>query len=261
MINPYILIFGVQIHLYTLSLGLCILLSVLIILRVYAPQQRIYVFDLILFAFFGALVGGRLVHVLLNWAHFSYHTGEIVQLRSGGLDWHGAVGGSLLFLQGINTYFTKKGQSISLSDFLDKFTFLLPLLAMGAMFGCFLAYCAYGAEIEHLSAYPAFLVWQDYDVFGIFAPRFATQGLAVMGFVLLLMGTLLSYPFAIFYKKRFPLVLILISLILFLIGFLRGDYNPLILNLRADQWLDLIMIGFAVGWLWRQNRENEPKLD
>src|SRR5688500_2929025 len=49
-------------------------------------------------ALVGGAVGARLAHVLLNWDYFAEHSGEIFQLRAGGLDWHGAVIGGLLGL-------------------------------------------------------------------------------------------------------------------------------------------------------------------
>ena len=51
------------------------------------PDQRGAVVDAGLGALAGGVIGARLLHVLLNWSYFAYNTGEIIRLRSGGLDW------------------------------------------------------------------------------------------------------------------------------------------------------------------------------
>ncbi|MBK8023442.1 MAG: prolipoprotein diacylglyceryl transferase [Chloroflexi bacterium] len=63
--------------------------------------------DLALVAAAGALIGGRVEHVLLHWADwFSAHPEEIVRLSLGGLGWHGAVVGGLV---GVGMFYLTPG--------------------------------------------------------------------------------------------------------------------------------------------------------
>jgi phosphatidylglycerol:prolipoprotein diacylglycerol transferase len=185
------------------------------------------------------------LHVVLHWAHFSTRPEEILRFHSGGLDWHGAVIGALIGLSVVTRW-----RGLSLPRLLDAFTLGLPLLALTGWLGCWAAGCGYGTEVETLAYYPGWMVSIAPDVYGIPAPRYNTQffgTLAALVLLLLAAGLIWQGWLA---GRRFWLILALLSLSVFAIGFFRADYALVIAGLRADQWLDLSMLGFAVVSAW-----------
>jgi phosphatidylglycerol:prolipoprotein diacylglycerol transferase len=192
----------------------------------------------------GVLIGGlllaRLEHVLLNWNYFSYNVSEAFQLNAGGLDWHGALLGGLL-----GGYVAARWRRVNTRDLLDTMTVGLPLIAHAAWYGCWAANCAYGVEVDTLAHFPAWAVSESADIYGIAAPRYNTQ---IFG--LWLTGALLVIAVILLWRgwlrgARFWLILALFSLGVFVIGFFRGDYSPMLNGLRLDQWLDAI-VGISV---------------
>lgn len=206
------------------------------------PASRGAVVDACLGALVGGVLGARLFHVLLNWAYFEYNSHEILRIRSGGLDWHGALLGGLAGL-----FLASRWRKVSAAGLLDALTLALPLLAMAGWWGCRAANCAFGREVDTLANYPPLLVAELPDVYGIPAPRYNTQ---LIGLVLALL--VFGLAALLFWRRRligqrFWLALALLSLGMLGIGFFRGDYAVMIAGLRADQWLDL---GVLLVSLW-----------
>ena len=225
---------------YTLALALAVLAS--ISMSVYRTQaRRGAIIDACLGALVVGVVGARVGHVLLNWEYFAYNSREIVRIQSGGLDWHGALLGGLLGL-----FVVARWRRVALLPLLDALTPALPLLALAAWWGCLEANCAFGVEVDTLANYPPLLVAERPDVYGIPAPRYNTQlfGLILAVIVLALVGVLLWRGWLP--VRRFWLVLALLSLGMFGIGFFRADFAVAIRGLRADQWLDLAVVALSV---------------
>lgn len=198
--------------------------------------------DVCLGGVFGGLVVGRGLHVLFQWTYFQSHTDEITQFTAGGLDWRGALVGALLGL-----VIVARVRGIALREVYAVGVVALPLLGLMAWWGCGAAHCAYGREVDTLANYPAWLVWEERDIYTLIAPRYATQriGMAfsavllVLGAVLLWRGWLPRY--------RSPLVVALFAAGMFGVAFLRGDYMPVVGGLRAGQWGDVLVMVFAVS--------------
>ena len=209
--------------------------------------------DVCLGALIGAVAGARAVHVALNWSYFSTHTDEAIRLSAGGLDWHGAVIGGLIGL-----LLAARLSHVASSRMLDALSLALPLVAMAGWYGCWAAACGYGAEVDTLARYPAWAVAETGDVYGIVAPRYSTQvfGLALGAATLVIAAALTRVR-----GLRFWIVLALLSAGMAGIGVVRGDYAPVINGLRADQWLDLGMIGLCAVMIVRQitRRGNQQK--
>ncbi len=200
-----------------------------------------HVADLCLGVLIGAAVGGRLAHVVINWSYFGFHSDEIFRLSAGGIDWHGAVIGGLLGLIA-----SARWRKVPVTSILDHFTLALPLLAMAGWYGCWAADCGYGLEVDTLARYPSWAVAETPDVYGIAAPRYNTQlfGLGLAGLTLLLAAGLMTIrPLR---GARFWVILALLSAEMFSIGFIRGDFAPMLAGLRLDQWLDFGLITLSV---------------
>jgi len=97
------------------------------------------IMDLSLYLLLGGLVGARLVYVLLHFSEYMASPISIINLREGGLAWHGALlGGLLAFL-----LFSKK-RKIDFAELVDLCSPGIVLgLAIGRL-GCFMNGCCLG---------------------------------------------------------------------------------------------------------------------
>ncbi|MEQ8674732.1 MAG: prolipoprotein diacylglyceryl transferase [Aggregatilineales bacterium] len=133
------------------------------------------------------VIVARGFHVALNWTYFSANTAEITRLRAGGLDWHGAVIGAL-----VGMWIMSKLRGVAFRELLIPLMFVLPFMGLMGWWGCYEAFCSYGAEVDNLSNYPAWQVWEARDIFNMIEPRFRTQQIG-MGLSVTLLGILVSY--------------------------------------------------------------------
>ena len=192
--------------------------------------------DVLLAGLAGGLGMGRLFHVMLNWAYFSVQPDEIMKVNAGGLDWHGAFLGAMA-----GVLVMSRLRTVPRLRLLDALAIVLPLLALAAWWGCGAAHCAYGAEVDNLSRYPAWLVWEEADIYNIIAPRYATQRLGMMVSAAILAVMLVTAAMDWLRGRRLWLALVLVAAGMFAIGFMRGDYGLVVAGLRQDQWLDVAM--------------------
>jgi hypothetical protein len=83
-------------------------------------------------------------------------------------------------------------------------------------------------------------------VYGIVAPRWNTPlfGVALAVLVGLVMLACAWRGWA--RGRRVWLALALLSAGMFALGFVRGDSSPILLNLRADQILDLLILAISI---------------
>ena len=205
--------------------------------------------DVYLLALAGGIAGARVGHVALNWAHFASAPAEILRLNSGGLDWHGAVLGALISLS-----LGARWRGFSVVALLDSLVLALPLIALAGWLGCWAAGCAYGAEVDTLANHSPLVVSFMPDVYGIPAPRYHTQIFgATAALVLVLLAGLMVWR-GWLVDGRFWLLLTLLSLLMFIIGFFRADYAVMMGGLRADQWLDLALLAVALSGAWGLRR-------
>ncbi len=226
---------------YSLALVVGIALSVGIGARRSALRLGVLV-DVCLGVAVGGVIGARIGHVLLNWDYFAANLSEALRPSAGGLDWHGAVIGGLIGLALIAGW-----RRLKLRDLLDALAPALPLLALAGWFGCWAAVCGYGAEVDTLAHYPPLVAAETRDVYGIVAPRFNTQGFGMALALALLTLSMVLIRRGWLKYRRFWLLLALLSAGMFVIGFFRGDYAPMVAGLRADQVVDG---GFLVISFW-----------
>lgn len=197
-------------------------------------------------AYLGALIGGvvlaRLGHVLLSWDYFGSNLDEIVHIELGGLNWHGAVLGGLVGL-----HLASRLRRVEARHLLDALTLGLPLIGLAGWWGCMASACGHGIEVATLYEYPAFAVAENPDIFGIVAPRYHTQlfglllSMTMLGLAVLLVGC------GWLRRRRFWLILALLSAGMFVIGFYRGDAVTMVAGLRLDQVFDLGLLAVG-GW-------------
>lgn len=251
MPQPFQTILGQNVSTYTLLLwlGIALCLGMTVLgyrWRHVAPMSKIV--DACLVGLFGGLVLARGFHVLLNWSYFRLHVPEITQISAGGLNWHGAVLGAL-----VGIYVMASWRKLKFPVLLDALAWSLPIMALFAWWGCGAAHCSYGAEVGNLSNYPGWLVWEERDIYNIIAPRYAIQPLGMAFSILLMLGVLMLSRRNRAKGVRFWVMLALLAFGMFISGFLRGDYAPFLLGLRADQWLDVGLLVLSGVMLWYGN--------
>lgn len=225
---------------FTTGIGLAIVISAGYVLYHTPKEARLKTVDVLIGGLLIGVILGRVEHVALNWNYFAYNTAEITQITAGGLEWHGILLGAC-----VGMVLVGRWRGVKLAPILDRLTLAIPLIGLAAWWGCWSASCRYGAEVATLADYPAWMVWDAPDIFGIYAPRFHTQliGMGLSGMLFTL--TLVLFMRNVIVGKRFWLLLFVMSGINFFIGFLLGDYAIVVNHLRLTQYLDLMVMLFS----------------
>ena len=249
MLEQFSIIFDRQWQNYTLALILAIGLSFAWLLYRAPKDERTKTMDVCLSALIGAILVGRAVHVLFNWAFFTDRLDLIYQIhKEGGLNWHGAVIGALIF-----AYAMARLRGVNAQNLLRNAVIIIPLLSFFSWYACATAGCAYGAPVERMADYPNFMTWLADDIYRLNMPRFATQALGIAGAVVLFLLACLIYWRRWLRRTGFWWMLFLLASLSFAIAFLRGDYSLEFAGLRIGQWLDVAFMGMTlIIILWTQ---------
>lgn len=131
----------VTIYSYGLLLALAFLACGLVVLHEakYRGLKADIVYDLIILAAVGGIVGARVFYVAAHWVEFSFNYWEIFAIQNGGLVFYGGLfGGTLTVL----SYIWWK--RLPLAQIADLVALVLPLGAAIGRLGCFLNGCCYG---------------------------------------------------------------------------------------------------------------------
>ncbi|MBN1428984.1 MAG: prolipoprotein diacylglyceryl transferase [Anaerolineae bacterium] len=242
----------IVIRTYTLLLDLAVLIGLGALARhgQHAEGKPGRWVDIGLLALVGGLIGGRLEHVAIHWAYFAEHPNEIVRIWQGGIGWHGAVllGLLILAIGGV-------ARNIKLAALTDALSIPLALGSLLIYTGCLGNRCGHGREVESLADYPFFLAMELPDMYGVVAPRLASQLYGVAFSIIMLMIALLLARRMTRQGIRFWLVLAMLGLGAFGIGFTRGDSNPMIGPLRLDQVLDISIVLISIAMALRAARQ------
>lgn len=187
---------------------------------------------------FGA-IGGRFGFVWANWGYFQDHIASIHKLWQGGYSYVSALVAGIFGLW-LWCLWKKRplpqAQKRSFSTYTDLLAPGFALLCAFGWLACWYEGCAYGLETT-IGPFTADLP----DEFGIFAVRYQTQ---MMGMI----GSFIMFAFVMLTRTRwrkgqlFWLTLGLISLLNMGISLLRSDPMPMI----GSYQLDLIMNGTIV---------------
>ncbi len=211
--------------------------------------------DLGLWAIIGGVIGGRAAYVIANLSAFQEEPIRAIRLWEGGLSFHGGVLGGLLVLL-LFALFRDRGLPSGRNSFWRLADVLTPGVAVGIAFGwaaCLMGGCAYGALGEGFG----YAVLPD--LFGVAAPRFATQAVALGFSLLLAAGIWLLRGHWPFPGASFLLYGLLYFAGQFFLEFTRGDEAIYLGSLRLAQIIDLaLVLAAALGLLllwWRGEEE------
>ena len=224
--------------------------------------------DAAFWALVAGIAGGRIGYVLANQEYFVENFREAFYIWEGGLAFQGAFLAGLLALFLYSAY--HKLPFLALAD-----TAALGL-ALGQVFGwlgCLMSGCAYGLESHGATSILAHLSLYLPDIYGINAPRFATQPLAsALSLVIftLLWTTRRRWPFDYAQGRpfdpsvelrassaqegplpgfAFTLYLLLYAGGQFLLEFTRGDEAVYWGPWRISQWIYLAEAALALVFL------------
>lgn len=243
MPSPFTTILEFTLSTYTLVIGIGILAVIGLCIIGQPSTRRGAILDVGIVAIVVALVGARAEHVLLHWAYFGDHPTEITRLQAGGLGWHGALAGAWLAIVVIG-----RMRGLYLRDIAGTLAIGLPMLAFVGWWGCGATACAYGAEVDTLADYPLWVVWEAPDIYGLTLPRFRTQPLGMGLSAALLLVALLLTRRGWSGLQRLSIIVGLMGIGMFMIGFLRGDSVAMFGGLRGDQWFDLLTVAIATAY-------------
>ena len=254
---PFTMIGPVSIRSFTLLLTLAIALTLATTL--FSQRHQLAPAAIIeagIVALLLGIAGARLGHVLLHWDYFVEHQSEILQLRQGGLNWHGALLGAWLGLRGCRV--AARWREIDGPRLAGALSFAIPIFALAAWRACISALCAYGREIETLYGRPAWLADWAADIFTRIAPRYNTASLgALLACGMFTVACTLSWR-NVSAPRRLAIQLAILAAGMWCIGGLRGDPVTIFAGQRADQWLDLIVLLAAIITFLRSPVPSSP---
>lgn len=140
---PVLLKYG-PIHIFTYGFFLALaFLSAIYIGGREAERQglnRSQFYDMCFYTVVGAIVGSRLLYVILEYPIFLAHPLKIFALWEGGLVFHGGVVGAL-----IAAFWYMRRHALPWRQFLDSLALGMPIGQALGRVGCFMAGCCYGA--------------------------------------------------------------------------------------------------------------------
>lgn len=213
--------------------------------------------DLGLWTVVGGIIGGRIGYVLANWSAFSEDWTRALRIWEGGLSFHGAFLGGLVAIVIFAQFQRRSEEPVSFYKLADVVT---VGLALGVSFGwsaCLMGGCAYGVLGEGFGY--AILP----DLFGVEAPRFATQVVGLGYSLVLFIGLWLLRRHWPFPGASFMMFVLLYFSGMFFLEFARGDEAVYLDPWRLTQWLDLALalaaaVALMVLW-WQSPAQAEEK--
>jgi phosphatidylglycerol:prolipoprotein diacylglycerol transferase len=199
------------------------------------------VLDAGFWALLGGLAGARLAYVAANWAYYVDHVDVAIDVREGGLTWHGALFGGVVAL----ALWVRVRRGVRLRGLLDV---AAPGLALGGALGwlgALLTGSAYGAEAAGVAPPLVWLTARLPDIYGVSAVRFVTQPIMI-AVCLAIWGLLWALRRRLRPGLPFALCLGLYAGAEFLLWWLRGD-GTWRRGLWLWQWAALVEGVVALG--------------
>ncbi|MBN1642355.1 MAG: prolipoprotein diacylglyceryl transferase [Anaerolineae bacterium] len=210
------------------------------------------------------VLGARAGYVLVHWTYFADHVLEALDLREGGLSWHGALVGACLGVVAWAAVRRRQGRPPPETQRLcDAAAPGVSLCAAWAWLGCLLAGAGYGLAAQRTTPVLGWFVAELPDIYGVREVRYLTQP-AMLAWSLLLWALLQVRLSPL--RRLPPGSAVLVALALYAgadlgIWFLRGD-GAWRFGLWLAQWADLVVIGAAAGigvWTWLRSARSPAR--
>jgi phosphatidylglycerol:prolipoprotein diacylglycerol transferase len=223
-----------------LALGIGVAYWIVARLRHSRGQSMQTIEQLIFIVIIAGIIGGRLLHVILEWWYYHDHLLQIPQIWLGGLAIHGAIIAGVLAL-----YLTARHQREVFTPLLDQFVIGLALAQAIGRWGNYFNQELYGQPTS--SWFGIYIEPQlritNYEMYSTFHPIFLYEsvGLLLLCLVLLFIERRKKKEER---RRGIPTATYLIGygLLRFFIGFLRIDPQLSFWGLRFDQWESVVFV-------------------
>lgn len=250
---PHFTLFGIPIQTY----GLCTVLgaATAILWCLHAVKKRgldtDVMIDLLIYAGIGALIGSKVLFLLLDLPWIISHLGYLfsslpvfVTYLAGGFIFYGGLIGLLL---AVLWYACR--HPISLGDYLAAAMPAFPLFHIFGRIGCFLAGCCYGMPSDSPFAMPVYTLANPAELVSRIPVPLYEAGCNVLIFLFLLW---------LFYRKSAAFrslgsYLVLYGVIRFTLEFFRGDAERGVWLLSTSQWISLLLLPLGL-WMINQSK-------
>jgi phosphatidylglycerol---prolipoprotein diacylglyceryl transferase len=243
----------VPLNIYATLLGLGASVGCWQIVWTIRPSERTRWSTFLLLALLGALLGARGWYVL-QVGLFSGQWLPFFVIWQGGLAWPGAVLGFVLVTAAF--IIAWDAPAVVIFDLLFPLYVLLPVMAW---LGCWAAGCAYGPVMQGDS----FFGLRTVDEAGVISERFPLQFLAVLlllGLVALLLY--LQRRSFLLYGQLTAAYGASLSLVLFIIAFLRADVRPRWQELPVDAWAAMVfLLASVIAWFVAVKKYGSKKIE
>ncbi len=240
---PYIEIFGKQIPMYGVCFIVGMLLAVFVAWLLTKKYQEVPIIDVAcsaIYAGIGALVGAKLLFIIVNFGLIIDGTLTLLQAFQGGFVFYGGLIGGVIGL-----FIYVKLYKLNAFKFFELYATIVPLGHSIGRVGCFLGGCCYGIEYDGpLSC--------TYDInignTPVGVPLFPVQ--LVEAFLLLCLFFVLL---VLYIKKRHLGIQVLTygfayCLIRFSLEFLRGDKERgALLGMSTSQFISLLFAAVLIA--------------
>ena len=183
---------------------------------------------------FGALLGGRLVFVAVNWPYYQEQVLEIPMVWLGGFSGLGALVGALLALR-LSVWRNRQPWG----KVADALLPLMVVITVAAWLACWSAGCFYGKPTDAWWGMPA------RDDWGVVASRLPVQLWGAIASLVLFWAIDRSRNWLTAPGEAAHLALFSLALVVFGLSFLRADPIQIWSGLRLDAWGWLGLAGFA----------------
>ena len=235
------------IHSYGLLLAIAFLAGLRVALH-YGKREQIEparITDLVLYIFVSALVGAKLLHIIVDFSYYSKDWSRLLQLyRIGGVYYGGlilAVVVSVIYMRRHKMNFWRTADAMCMG------------LATGQIFGrsgCFLAGCCWGKEVS--PDFPFGVTFRSVEAANqvgtpLFIPLHPTQVYEAFAMLCVLAILVLAYRRKKYDGQQLFLYLFLYSVLRFCIEFFRGDPRGSVFGgaLSTSQLISLIILAGA----------------
>jgi phosphatidylglycerol:prolipoprotein diacylglycerol transferase len=204
------------------------------------------IYDLSFYSIVAAIIGSRILDVILKWDYFSAHPLEIFMLWKGGLAFQGGLIAGLLIM----VLYIYRHQ-MALWTTLDIMAFATPLGQFIGRFGCFMAGCCFGQECH----YPWAVTFNHPDTL---APMGVSLHPTQLYESFLYLGVFFCLMW-LRHRQRFPgqifgAYMLLAGAVRFFVEFFRGDERgPVLwLGMPTTQVVALgLVLGASLFLVWR----------
>lgn len=249
--SPFFTIFGRSFPLYGVLILIGVLASVLTALCICKRKgtDREEIIFSGVYTLIGALVGSKLLFIIVSLPQIIEYKPSLLALLSGGFVFFGGVFGGALGL-----WIYCKQFKMSMAQFLEIYTTVLPLAHAFGRVGCFFSGCCYGVAYDGPLCYTYHTALAETTPIGV--PLLPIQ-LIEAAFLLVLFAILLIVYLRSKDKvgKTTPLYLLLYAVLRFILEFFRGDRERGIFLLSTSQWICIVILCVLAGWRWKSKKK------